>query len=289
MIWTSIAQIISFRRLDSTTACSTVCFWFSSALIFWRDVLGERVERRHALLGRLAHLLELARAGRGVFSTSFTISTVVFASSWVSRDRSLSRRTSCVSWPDSDAELLELPLQALGPLGATRDLGLRLAQLLAELVERRLVLLERVEAGARLQRLRRQALQRLLCFWSSPSGAVSRTVSCSACATASARVLMRASIASSSLARASALVEPVGHLVEPGVGLPGLLLHFLQRLAGGRELGAMQLDLREHGAEGGALFSGGRNQRLQLVGLLLSGCSGALLLNASSMTVSPRG
>ena len=40
--------------------------------------------------------------------------------------------------------------------------GLRLAQLLAQLVERRLVLLERLEAGARLQRLRREALERLL-------------------------------------------------------------------------------------------------------------------------------
>ena len=59
-------------------------------------------------------------------------------------------------------ELIEVGLQPLGPLVRRLDLGLRLAQLLAELVERRLVLLERVEAGARLQRLRRQALERLL-------------------------------------------------------------------------------------------------------------------------------
>ena len=57
-ICTSIAQTISFTRLAWTTACSTACCWLSSALALLRDVLGEGVERREALLGALAQLVE---------------------------------------------------------------------------------------------------------------------------------------------------------------------------------------------------------------------------------------
>ena len=55
---TSIAQTISFTRLAWTTACSTACCWVSSALALLRDVLGKRVERRQALVGALAQLVE---------------------------------------------------------------------------------------------------------------------------------------------------------------------------------------------------------------------------------------
>src|SRR5262249_2088776 len=48
----------------------------------------------------------------------------------------------------------------------------------------------------------------------------------------------------------------------------GFLLNLLQRLAGGDDLRAMELDLREHRAQSGALFLRGRNQRLKFIRLL---------------------
>ena len=84
---------------------------------------------------------------------------------------------------------------------------------------------------------------------------------------------MRASIASSSADALGRLVQPIGDLVEPRVRLARLLFDFLQRLAGRRQLGAVQLHLREHRAQRSALFPRSRDQRLQLIGLQLRGAA----------------
>ena len=111
------------------------------------------------------------------------------------------------------------------------DLGLRLAQLFAQLVERRLVLLERVEAGARLQRLRRQALERLLVLLQL---AVGRGQPDGFLLGLRDRVGQRLDAGVDRLellGPGAGLVQPLGHLVEPRVRLAGLFLDFLERLA----------------------------------------------------------
>ena len=268
LICTSMAQIISFRRFDSTTACSTVCFWLSSALIFWLTCSASALSA--AMRSSVVLLISWSCAsGPSFFSTSFTISTVVFASSWVSRDTSRSRVTSCVSCVGQHAELLELPLERRRSARSTRLTAVCACRSCSRSSSSAAC---SFLSASRLARVCSACDDRLciacFCFWSSPSGAVSLTVSCSACATASARVLMRASIVSSSFARASALASRSVTSSSRACGLPGLLLHLLQRLAGRGQLGAVELDLRQHRAEGRPLLPGRGDQRLELVGLL---------------------
>ena len=125
------------------------------------DVLGERVERRHPLFRRLAHLLELGERAEPLLDVLDHLDGRVGLVVRLAREI-LELAVVLGELAGHRAELLEVGLQPLGALVRRLDLGLRLAQLLAELVERGLVLLQRLEAGARLQRLRRQALERLL-------------------------------------------------------------------------------------------------------------------------------
>ena len=235
-----------------------------------RDVLGERVERRHPLLGRLAHLLELGERAEALLDVLDHLDgrvrlVVRFAGEVLELGVVLRELAG------HRAELVEVGLEGFGPLVRRLDLGLRLAEMLAEIVERRLVFLERVEAGACLERLRRQALERLLVLLQlavrrgEPGGLLLGV-------TDGIGERLDAGVDRLELGGAlRGLLQPVGDLVEARVRLTRLLLDFLQRLAGRGELRAVQLHLREHGAQRRALFLRGRNQRLQFVSLLLAG------------------
>ncbi len=91
-----MCQTISLRRLASTTACSTVCFWFSSALTFWPTCSASafNVARRSSVVRVNSWSLDSAPS---FFSTSLTFSVTASASSRVSRVDSRIFAFSCAN------------------------------------------------------------------------------------------------------------------------------------------------------------------------------------------------
>ena len=118
-----------------------------------RDVLGQRVERREALFGVLAELVQLCERAHALFDVlhRFHRRAAVFAR--------LARHLAdagVVLAEDSGggAHLLEIGLQRAGGIERILEIALRLPQLRSQIFEGRALLLQRVEAGLRLERLR---------------------------------------------------------------------------------------------------------------------------------------
>jgi hypothetical protein len=231
-------------------------------------VLGEGVERGQLLLGRLAQLLELHQRPELLLHVLYRIgrSDGVFpggANGVAQLGVVLSelRRGA--------AHLIELAAQGGGVVDRRLDLGLRLAQLVAELLERGALLLDRIDAGLRLERLRRELLHlasmRL-------EVAVGTHQLLGRLLRRGRRVDERVDAFLDLVERVGAqldAVQALGNLIELLGGRRGLLLDLLQRLPHLRQLGAAHGNLGEHGAEGAALFLGRRDEALEVVDLLL--------------------
>ena len=147
--------------------------------------------------------------------------------------------------------------------------GLTLAQLRAELLERSLLLLERVDAGLRLECLGRQLLHLPPVLLKVPFrlhqlfGSLLR---------ARRRVDQRLHALIHLAERLGLLLHrfhALGHGVELAGGGRGLLLDLFQRLAHLRQLGTVHGNLGEHGAQRAPLLLRRRDEGLEVVGLLL--------------------
>ena len=117
-----------------------------------RDVLGQRVERREPLFGVLAELVQLCERAHALLDVldRFHRRAAVFA-----RFARHLADAGVVLAEDrgGGAHLLELGLQRAGGIERLLEIALRLPQLRSQIFERRALLLQRVEAGLRLERL----------------------------------------------------------------------------------------------------------------------------------------
>ena len=233
-----------------------------------RDVLGERVQSGKALFGVAAQLvqlrerhqllLDLLDGGHGRrrvlarFARGFTDLAVVL------RQRRGAR-------PD----LIELALERGRLCGRLRHFGFGVAQVAAKLVEHGAFLLEGVEGGMRLQRLRGEVLHRLAMLLELAVRAdrlLRRQLGLFR------RILQRLNALVDVLELPRAVVEHADsfrQLVELRAGARRLLRHLLERLAERHQLRTPRRQRGQHGAERAALFAGGGDEQLQLVGLLL--------------------
>src|SRR5205814_3690700 len=74
--------------------------------------------------------------------------------------------------------------------------------------------------------------------------------------------------------------DALDDLIELGDGRRGFLIDLFERLSELRQLGAAHGNLGEHRAERAALFPGGRDQPLEIVGLLLCFSAAGQALNS---------
>ena len=147
--------------------------------------------------------------------------------------------------------------------------ALGLLQLAPELLERRALLLQRVERGLRTERLRRQVLDGLAMLLQLAVGAERFARGLLGLL---GRFLERLNALVDLFELARAVVErgePLADVVELRRYAGRLLRHLLERLAERRQLRAAGRERREHRADGAALLARRRNERFELVGLLL--------------------
>ena len=207
LIWTSIAHTISLAGWPPRRRVRR-CVLVLERLDLLRDVLGERVERGYLLLRGLAQLLELRERAEALLDVLHQFDgrvclVVRFVREILEPPEILRQLTG------HRAQLLD-PSSAPRCVRATSGSGLCLLHMAAEFVERRLILLEAGKAVARLQRFRRQVLDGLSVFLELAVRSGEARGFLLGLVTESARDLMRASIASSSLTRAAAwLSRPV--------------------------------------------------------------------------------
>ena len=227
------------------------------------DVLGQGVERRQALFGAAAQLVELdqrpelglnllhhrhggarvlARFARGV--ADFPV---------VLRQRGRGR-------PD----LIELALERAGLAHRLLDLGLRRAELRAQLLERRPLFFQRFDRRLCLERLGRELLDGLamllqLAVW--PDGPLRNLFGLGR------GFLQRLNPLVELLDLLGPIVEraePAADFVEPGHDRRRLVGDLLERLGERGQLRAARRQRREHGADGAALFARGGDEQLEL-------------------------
>ena len=165
--------------------------------------------------------------------------------------------------------MIELALERRRLAERLLDVVLRLAQLAAQLFERRALFLERVEARLRLQRLRRELLHGFAVLLQLPV-LPDRLL----------RRLLR--LAGGILQHADALVdlvevarpiveraEPLGDVVETRRDAGRLVADLLQRFADGRQLRAARRQGGEHGAQRAPFLARRGDEQLEFSALLL--------------------
>src|SRR5262249_41244705 len=234
-----------------------------------RHVLGERVQSGQTLLGALAQLVEprerpelrldfLNRRHRGRRVLA-RLARRLADLRVVLRERRRDR-----------ADLIEIGLERAGAAERLLHFGLGLLQLTAQLLERRALFLQRVERGLRAERLRRQVLDRFAMLLQLAVGSerLARRL-----LRLLGLLLERIDPRVDLLELARAIVErrePSSDVAEPRRHAGRLLRDLLERLAERGQLRAARGERRQHRADGAALLASRRNQRFELVGLLLN-------------------
>ncbi len=219
-----------------------------------RHVLGERIQAGQAFLGRAAHLLELRQHAEALLHV---------ADDFRCRSRPLVRLDRALlhlmqsggDFRRQAPELVDLFLKGGGILCGRGRVFRGLLHVAANLLDRRVLALERLEALAGRCRLRGERVDRLAVLLQPAIGPHQGggLLLCSGhhvdeCADSA---LDRFQLGRTRLRG----LQTVRNLIDPLVGIRHQLLDVLQRLAGGREFRALQLNLGEHRAERRALLT----------------------------------
>ena len=232
------------------------------------DMLGERVEAGEFLLRRLAQLLELHQRAEFLLDLLDGLR---------GGDRILARFPGHVAQPGAvlveltggAAYLIELGSDRCGLLDGGLDVQLRVAQLLPQILERGALPLERFDAGAGLDRLRRQLLHRLPVILQL---AVRREQLLGRPLCLRRRIEQHLDAHVDLRKRSDPFLEALDALIDlrnpPGGGV-GLCVHLVERLAHLRQPRTAHRDLGQHRVERASFFFGGRDQGLEILGLFL--------------------
>ena len=222
-------------------------------LHFLADVLGERVQRRHAFVRRVHERLQLGERSEALADFLHGLHGVVRIFPRVARQflhacdflRQINR---------SRAQAVELSLEALRTGDGFPQLALRLAKLLAHFSQRRLVLLQGLEAGAHLHGLVRDGLQRLPLLLQLAIGRRQLVVLLFCGRDRLGQGFDPCVERPKLLGPRISLGQPFGDLIQTARGFRRLLFNVLQRFSRVRQLGAMELYLRQHRAQRGPFF-----------------------------------